>query len=111
MLRKNSWRMSSRRGSGGWLARRSWVALGAVLASLLASAVPARATTIGPDAFGYTATDQEPFSFVDISTTGTRVLAGSAEGTYFASIGFTFKFYGTGHPTAYHYTNDTLLLS
>src|SRR5881397_3583473 len=105
MLRKNSWRMSSRRGSGGWLARRSWVALGAVLASLLASAVPARATTIGPDAFGYTATDQVPFSFVDISTAGTRVLAGTDGDTYFTGIGFTFNFYGSNRLNAIISTN------
>jgi copper(I)-binding protein len=32
------------------------------------------ATTIGPNAFGYTATSEFPYSFTDISTTGTVVL-------------------------------------
>jgi hypothetical protein len=53
------------------------------------------ARTIGPDSFGYTATDQVPFSFQDISATGTRVLAGTDDSSVSAKIGFNFVLYGT----------------
>ena len=55
----------------------------------------AHATTIGPDAFGYTATNEVPFSFVNVQPTGTRVLADVDDATVAAAIGFDFNFYGT----------------
>lgn len=57
----------------------------------------AQAVTIGPDAFGYRATDEIPFTFQDISGIGTRVLAGSDDDTTSASLGFNFNFYGTNY--------------
>jgi len=53
------------------------------------------ASVIGPDSFGYRATNDIPFTFEDISGTGTRVLAGLDDGTTFRNIGFNFSFYGT----------------
>ncbi len=58
-----------------------------------------RATTIGPDAFGYSATNVVAFSFHDISATGTRVLNGNDDSFVSAAIGFTFNFYGTSYTT------------
>ncbi|HEY9650823.1 MAG TPA: hypothetical protein V6C95_09175, partial [Coleofasciculaceae cyanobacterium] len=44
----------------------------------------------------YTA-KEVPFTFQDISGIGTRVLAGSDDGTTSASLGFNFNFYGTNY--------------
>jgi len=95
-------------GAGATSTRRHPVASCALVALLLGLAAPVSARTIGPDAYGYTATDQVPFSFVDISSTGTRVLAGTDGGTYLASIGFTFNFYGLNRVTAIISTNGYL---
>jgi len=57
----------------------------------------AEALTIGPDAFGYRATDEVPFIFQDISGIGTRVLAGADDATTSAGLGFNFNFYGTNY--------------
>lgn len=64
------------------------------LLSLIVIALPGNATTIGPDTFGYFATDS-PFHFVDITGTGTRILAASDDDTQTADLGFLFSFYGT----------------
>ncbi len=58
------------------------------------------AAVVGPDAFGYTATDETPYSFVDISHSGVRTLAGTDDATAIANIGFTFSFYGQNYTTA-----------
>jgi hypothetical protein len=56
------------------------------------------ATTRGPDAGGYTATDGVVYSFVDISGSsgGASVLSGTDDGTAALTLPFTFQFYG--HP-------------
>jgi hypothetical protein len=56
------------------------------------------ATTRGPDAGGYTATDATVYSFVDISGSsgGASVLSGTDDGTAALTLPFTFQFYG--HP-------------
>jgi len=77
----------------GWTALRT--AVPALSFALVATAT-AQAATIGPDAFGYRATDDVRFVFQDISGSGTRVLAGTDDSTVSAAIGFTFNFYGTG---------------
>lgn len=63
------------------------------------------ATNIGPDAAGYTATDSVPFSFEDISTTGTRVLAGEDDSFVSAPLGFAFEFYGTVYTSVFLSSN------
>lgn len=60
----------------------------------LAWSIAAQATTIGPDAYGYTATDTVGFAFEDISGTGTSVLAGADDGAVTVPLGFTFNIYG-----------------
>ena len=57
------------------------------------------ATKLGPDAAGYTATDETAYSFVNIAGTGIRKLALTDDGTTIAPIGFTFELYGR------HYTD------
>lgn len=57
----------------------------------------AKAATIGSDSFGYKATDDIHFTFEDISTTGTSVLAGTDDTLSSANIGFDFHFYGINY--------------
>lgn len=67
------------------------------LGLLLSLGLFARAGQIGPDGFGYIATDGVPYSFQDISGTGIQVLAGQDDGTIQIPIGFTFNFYGVAY--------------
>jgi hypothetical protein len=66
------------------------------------------AASIGPDAFGYSATDAVPFHFADITATGTRVLANMDDAAVSANIGFTFNFYGTGYTDLFISSNGLL---
>jgi len=66
---------------------------------LLVAGGLSHAATIGPDAFGYRATDDVPFSYVSIAGTGTRVLAGADDLVHLAGLGFNFTFYGTSYNT------------
>lgn len=52
------------------------------------------ATTKGPDASGYSGTDATTFSFVDISSGGTSVLAGADDSAALLALPFQFRFYG-----------------
>src|SRR6185369_18013628 len=56
----------------------------------------AGAASIGPDDYGYGATDV-PYAFENISGTGTAVLAGTDEGVISVPIGFNFAFYGASY--------------
>ncbi len=70
---------------------------GAALMALLASS--AWATTKGPDAGGYIATDSTVYSFVDISggSGGASVLADTDDGTAALTLPFPFHFYGQAY--------------
>ena len=59
------------------------------------------------DAFGYTAF-RVPFTFNDISTTGTTVLNAVDDVAVPVPIGFTFSFYGVPHTTVFVSTNALL---
>jgi len=50
--------------------------------------------TIGPDAFGYTATDTCSTQFVDVTATGLNVISGDDDGAP-TTLGAAFNFYGT----------------
>ena len=52
------------------------------------------ANQVGPDAFGYSANDNLPFAFEDISATGVRVLVNGDDVATNANLGFNFSFYG-----------------
>lgn len=67
-----------------------------------------RAASIGPDAFGYVATNSVPFAFADISGTGTQVLVSQDDNFATANIGFTFNFYGTGYTQVFISSNGML---
>ncbi len=57
-------------------------------------------TTIGPDASGYRATNAVVYSFIDISSTGSSVLAGTDDDSAILNLGFSFNFYGHDYTTA-----------
>lgn len=64
--------------------------------------------TIGPDAFGYSASNSASFSFVDITSTGTRILANNDDDALSANIGFNFKFYGASQSSLFISSNGLL---
>ncbi len=63
-------------------------------AALMLGGGALQASTSGPDAAGYTATDAVTYSFIDISGTGTGTLAGADDDSAQVSLGFPFQFYG-----------------
>lgn len=65
-------------------------------------------STIGPDAFGYTATNDVTYSFTDISSTGTVILDNAGDAFASVPIGFSFNFYGTAASTA-HFSTKALI--
>jgi len=68
------------------------------------------AASIGPDSFGYVATDNTPYSFVNISSTGVAVLAGADDDKAIVNVGFPFSFYGTPYSSVCVSTNGLLAL-
>jgi hypothetical protein len=64
--------------------------------------------TTAPDAAGYRATDQTSFSFLNIVSTGARVLAGTDDGTANVNIGLTFRFYGQDYSSLCISTNGLI---
>jgi len=70
---------------------------GLVVAAMAISTALVFAATIGPDSYGFRASSNGVFSFVDISTTGTRILAGSDDDAAELSLPFTFSFYGSNY--------------
>ena len=88
----------------------------ALLSALVAAAVlalafePGSAASIGPDAFGYVATDEVAYTFEDLSLslTSTKILAGQNDATSLVQIGFSFGFYGSVQSELYVSTNGLL---
>jgi hypothetical protein len=67
------------------------------IALALVSAGQLRAATIGPDAYGYTITNDVPFEYIDISAFGHQVMAGFSDGFALSVLPFDFNFYGTNY--------------
>ena len=81
-----------------------WFAIMALSGCLSANA---GATVLAPDAFGYSATDEIDFNWLDISESGTSVPMG--DDTYRrADIGFDFSLYGTSASSISIGSNGTL---
>jgi hypothetical protein len=74
----------------------------------LSTSPSAKSATIGPDNFGYRATDEIPFAFQDISITGTRVLANIDDGTVSVNVGFGLTFYGANYTSAWISSNGLI---
>lgn len=68
----------------------------------------ANATTTSPDSYGYTATDEIPFTFQNIAGTGTRVLGGVDDSAASANLGFNFNFYGTNYSSVSFSSNGLI---
>lgn len=66
------------------------------------------ATQLGPDAGGYSATDETSYSFINIASSGVRTLAGTDDDTAQAAIGFAFTFYGQSYSTVCVSSNGML---
>jgi hypothetical protein len=80
-------------------------------AALLAScSVVLLATTKGPDAGGYSATDEVIYSFADISgaSGGASILAGTDDATAPLALPFAFRFYGQVYSVACVSSNGAL---
>src|SRR5688572_30653934 len=92
--------------------RRALSAALAAAAALAFASMPGFATEIGPDAFGYVASDEVAYTFEDLSLslTSTRILAGEDDTTALAPIGFSFAFYGATHTDLSVSTNGLLSL-
>ena len=90
------------------MAPRVWGA--ALLAAVLAMPAVGRATSKGPDAGGYTATDETVYSFVDIAGAGggAAVLAGADDDLAALVLPFPFSFYGQLFDTVCVSTNGAL---
>jgi len=93
--------------AGRFVVRRFWVQVLA-LGWIQWLAPPAMGRSIGPDAFGYRATDSVLFAFEDISATGAGTLGGTDDGTFTAPIGFPFSFYGASFTTVSWSSNGLL---
>ena len=65
----------------------------------------------GPDSFAYTVAPTTNFSFVQITNSGTRVLAFDDDGTFTASVGFSFSFYGTNYTNVSFNPNGLMTFS
>jgi len=72
---------------------------------LLACCAPALQASIGPDAAGYTATDQITFGFEGIAATGIKILGGMDDSTALVNLGFSFQFYGQAYTSLCISTN------
>lgn len=83
---------------------------GLALAAGLAATAPAFATQIGPDAFGYKASDTAvQFAYEDISGTGTGQ-GFSDDDSASVALGFTFNFYGTDYTSVFVDSNGFIAL-
>jgi hypothetical protein len=69
----------------------------AVIVLLLSVVAPLRALLRGPDGGGYTASDATVYSFIDVSSGGASVLAGTDDGTAALTLPFPFSFYGQSY--------------
>lgn len=61
-----------------------------------------------PDGFGYYATSNTTFSFVNVAGTGTRVMANADDDVATVNIGFPFRFYGVPYTSACISSNGLL---
>jgi hypothetical protein len=81
-----------------------WIAMFLLLALFFYLDGTAVALTGGPDSYGYRYTDSEepgaaPFSWIDITNTGTRYPLENYDVSNDIPIGFRFRFYGIDYDT------------
>jgi choice-of-anchor A domain-containing protein len=79
-----------------------------VLAWILLAASAGQAASVGPDAFGYVASEATVYSFVDIASSGIGVLTGADDDQAIVNIGFAFQFYGQTYTSLCASTNGLI---
>jgi hypothetical protein len=79
----------------------------AIVFALCLAAAPI-ALQADTDTFGYTSSSAVAFSYVDVASTGTSVLANSDDATSTISLPFSFRFYGIGYTSLCISTNGLL---
>ncbi len=73
------------------------------------AALTLSAATIGPDSFGYTATDNSSqVNYASIAGSGTVVLNGTDDSAVQVALGFTFNFYGVDYTQIFLSTNGLM---
>jgi len=84
----------------------------AIVALIAACSLGVFAASKGPDAGGYTASDETIYSFVDISgaSGAAATLTGTDDGTAPVTLPFGFRLYGTAYPVACISTNGAVYL-
>ena len=85
---------------------RNHIRLALLLAAL--ATTTGLAAQLGPDAGGYTATDETGYSFINIASSGVRTLAATDDETASATIGFPFLLYGQSYSTVCVSSNGML---
>lgn len=70
-----------------------------LVSTLILSVFYANTATGGPDAYGYIWDDGVPFSWIDITGTGTDSGITGDDDSTDVSIGFNFNFYGNSYST------------
>ncbi len=90
--------------------RNQWIpAIGRIVCSALAAlALAAAPNAPAQDTYGYKATSDVPYSYVDVAATGISVLAGTDDGTATLSLPFPFRFYGTTYNSVCVSTNGLI---
>jgi len=62
----------------------------------------------GPNSFGYTITNEIPFEYNDISSTGNGIFSNVDDGVQRLDIGFNFNFFGTDYSDLYVSSNGLI---
>jgi hypothetical protein len=87
------------------------LAILAIILAFVGAPLNARARQVGPDSFGYVATNAYvQYESIDISTTGQNLNHHWGDSTL-RTIGFNFAFYGTSYGSVYVNTNGNLRFS
>ncbi len=81
-------------------------AIALLLAALLAPL--ALAVEVGPDAYGYRASNTATYSLLNIASSGSRILAGADDDKATINLGFPFLFYGNAYSSVCVSTNGIL---
>jgi hypothetical protein len=88
--------------------KHHWTGCFAVLAVCALTSLGALAGTIGPDSYGYQASNNVAFNYNNITSTGTKLLAPCDDCNLSANIGFNFNLYGTNYSSVTVNNNGVL---
>jgi hypothetical protein len=80
------------------------VRTGLAVAGFLVSGI-ANAAVVGPEAFGYRAETEAPYTYEEISESGTEILSNVDDAVAMVPVGFSFPFYGAVYTDVYVSSN------